>query len=70
MTAQQFVNSILAATVGTAYALLCLLAGMELGERRFTPCAEDQAYVVAVDRNPDHGLTWVCRGLDELRAGE
>ena len=43
-----------------------VFVGIKFGERNFSPCAEDQAYVVAIDRNPDHGLTWVCRNLDEL----
>ncbi len=31
------------------------------------PCYEDEAYVVAHDPDPSHGLTWECVALDDLR---
>ena len=31
-------------------------------------CTEDQAYVAYEDHNPDHGLSWHCVSLDELRS--
>ena len=52
--------------VGSLGMVVGLWIGTWFGETRH-PCAEDQAYVVAIDRNPDHGLTWVCRNLDELK---
>lgn len=52
----------------TAFA--CYLIGVDHGRNEGPPCFEDQAYVVKVDRNPAHGLTWQCVGLDTLKGAQ
>lgn len=50
-----------------ASALFFLWALTEYG-RNNPGCTEDQAYVAYEDHNPNHGLSWHCVSLDELRS--
>ena len=55
------------ATLVVSGLFVTAIVGYALGANaEHVPCLEDEAYVVAINTNPNHGLAWECVGLEDM----